>query len=76
MKQTIVAIYSIKLNSKDNEANQIKNISNKEFLSYCTTNGEILTLNDFEQRFNLDELDFSDTIIRFIEAELEVIGCK
>jgi hypothetical protein len=68
MKQTIVAINSTKDTSNTE--------NNTSFIECAKRYGEIITIDEFQRRYNEDELDFSDTIIRFIEAELEVIGCK
>lgn len=68
MKQTIVAINSTKDTSNTED--------NNSFLECAKRYGEVLTIDEFQRRYNADEIDFTGTFIRLFEAELEVKAVK
>lgn len=73
MKQTIVAIITPNIH---NYIEDIESITNESYIREAKQHGEIISLKEFQSRYNADEIDFNSTIIRFIEAELEVKTVK
>lgn len=71
MKQTIVAIMP-----PEGKEWIERYWDNRMFLAEAQMNGELLTLKEFQERYNADEINFNNTLIRFIEVNLQVIGCK
>lgn len=65
MTATIVAILNANLYHSFN-------MTDKEMIKETKQNGTILSLKEFQEAYNADEIDFHTTYIRFIEAELEV----
>lgn len=67
----IALINNVHLATKD-----LRRIEDNQFIEVAKLYGELLTLKDFQSKYNDDEINFDTSIIRFIETELEVISCK
>ena len=70
MKQTIVVVIDCcKIQSRD----KIEALSNDRLIKHKAA--RVHSLKDFQEMYNDEFIDFENTLIRFIEAELEVKAC-